>query len=31
MAEKALDALLQENRTFAPSKAFVKSAHWGDP
>jgi acetyl-CoA synthetase len=26
MAEKALDALLQENRTFKPSKDFVKNA-----
>jgi acetyl-CoA synthetase len=26
MADKALDALLQENRTFAPPKAFVKGA-----
>jgi acetyl-CoA synthetase len=27
MADKALEALLQENRTFAPSKEFVKNAH----
>jgi acetyl-CoA synthetase len=26
MADKALDALLQENRTFAPPKAFVRDA-----
>jgi acetyl-CoA synthetase len=31
MADKALEALLQENRTFAPSKEFVKNAHANDP
>src|SRR5262245_35593717 len=31
MADKALDALLQENRTFKPSKDFVKSAVPKDP
>jgi acetyl-CoA synthetase len=31
MSEKALDALLQEQRTFVPSKAFAKAAVWSDP
>jgi acetyl-CoA synthetase len=31
MTEKALDALLQEKRTFKPSAAFVKNAHVADP
>jgi acetyl-CoA synthetase len=30
MADKALEALLQENRTFPPSKEFVKAAHVKD-
>src|SRR5436190_6705997 len=31
MADQALEALLQENRTFAPSKDFVKNAACNDP
>ena len=31
MADKQLEALLQENRTFAPSKDFVKNAHANSP
>jgi acetyl-CoA synthetase len=31
MANKQLEALLQEDRTFVPSKAFVKNAHPNSP
>jgi len=31
MANKQLESLLQENRTFAPSKDFVKNAHANSP
>jgi acetyl-CoA synthetase len=31
MADKQLEALLQENRTFAPSKEFAKNAHANKP